>query len=51
MKYTLVFVLFLNIFYPAKVYSQGKNHNWLIGNDLAFFDTNVTSTKARFNYD
>src|SRR5215203_1471064 len=29
---------------------QGKNHNWLVGYDVALADTNVTSTKATLNY-
>jgi type IX secretion system substrate protein len=32
-------------------FSQGLNHNYLIGYDTGLFDTNVTSTKARLFFD
>jgi len=32
-------------------FGQGKNHNWLVGYDVALFDTNVTSTKGILKYD
>ncbi len=31
--------------------SQGRNYNWLLGYDVALFDTNVTSTKAQLIFD
>ena len=33
------------------VFSQGLNHTFLLGYDVGLFDTNVTSTKARLNFD
>jgi hypothetical protein len=32
-------------------FSQGLNHTFLIGYDVTLFDTNVTSTKAKFAFD
>ncbi len=39
------------LLYSNTSFSQGKNHNWLLGYDVALFDTNVTATKARLIFD
>ncbi len=49
MKTCCTTIFFLCISLSA--FSQGRNHNWLIGYDVALFDTNVTSTKAWLQFD
>ncbi|MBS1765484.1 MAG: T9SS type A sorting domain-containing protein [Bacteroidetes bacterium] len=46
--YFALLILFLA---GNKVIAQGYNHNWLLGYDVALFDTNVTSTKAWLQFD
>ncbi len=46
-----LFLLLLILACKDHSIAQGRNHNWLIGYDVALFDTNVTSTKARLFYD
>ncbi len=46
-----LFLLLLILACKDHSIAQGRNHNWLIGYDVALFDTNVTSTKARFLFD
>ena len=47
----LLWIIIVIVIQPSVLYSQGKNHNWLIGYDVGLFDTNVTSTKARLHID
>ena len=47
----LFWIILVLIILPEVLYSQGKNHNWLIGYSSALFDTNVTSPKARLHID
>ena len=47
-------VMLITLFILIKnneLYSQGYNHNWLLGYDVGLFDTNVTSTKAWLKFD
>nr|MBK9650395.1 T9SS type A sorting domain-containing protein [Bacteroidota bacterium] len=45
-----LFLVFITIL-PFTIFGQGRNHNWLLGYDVALFDTNVTSTKAFLQFD
>src|SRR5215213_3330843 len=46
------YIFFLSmLLISVDVLSQGMNHNFLMGYDIALFDTNVTSTKARLLID
>ncbi|MEO8150867.1 MAG: hypothetical protein ABI723_24755 [Bacteroidia bacterium] len=45
------FILFFLILHSFNCHAQGYNHNWLLGYDVALFDTNVTSTKAWLKFD
>ena len=52
MKNILIILLILpTLFSFEKSVGQGLNHTFLLGYDIALFDTNVTSTKARLNFD
>jgi hypothetical protein len=46
-----ILLAIFNFFSFSLSYSQGFNHNFLIGYDIGLFDTNVTSTKARLHFD
>ncbi len=47
-----VFILATLLFiYSKRSVAQGLNHTFLLGYDIALFDTSVTSTKARLNFD
>jgi len=48
-KRNMVLVIFL-VSFSLGAFSQGKNHNWLIGYNVSLIDTNVTATKARLLY-
>ncbi len=43
----LIIILNCQLLYFHFGFSQGRNHQFLIGYDTGLFDTNVTSTKAR----
>jgi hypothetical protein len=45
--FCLTSILIINTY----AFSQGLNHTFLLGYDIGLFDTNVTSTKARLNFD
>lgn len=47
----LFWIITIFLTQPFVAYSQGKNHNWLIGYDIGLADTHVTSTKARLQID
>jgi hypothetical protein len=50
LTYLVSLLLFIFQFHSV-AFAQGLNHTFLLGYDIALFDTNVTSTKARLNID
>ena len=42
-------ILFLVVVINVSLYGQGKNHQWLLGNE-SVLDSFTTSTRARFQF-